>query len=97
MRGLSAWLNPGKRLYITSATLYGLVAIVKKRLKLDRSLYTILQIVSVTLFENTLIFQALSPFDDDEPKAEDNRDTSHFFIYNKGDGSIYLICISAVT
>jgi IS4 transposase len=39
---------------------YVLVAIVKKSLKLDQSLYTILQILSVTLFEKTPINQALS-------------------------------------
>ena len=32
-----------------------LVAIVKKRLQLEQSLYTILQILSITLFEKTLI------------------------------------------
>jgi hypothetical protein len=41
-------------------SVYVLVAIVKKRLKLDRSLYTILQILSVTLFEKTPILQVLS-------------------------------------
>ena len=41
-------------------SIYVLVAIVKKRLALDRSLYTILQILSVTLFEKTSILQALS-------------------------------------
>ena len=41
-------------------SVYVLVAIVKKTLKLDQSLYTILQILSVTLFEKTPIFQALS-------------------------------------
>ena len=41
-------------------SVYILVAIVKKTLKLDQSLYTILQILSVTLFEKTPIFQALS-------------------------------------
>ena len=45
-------------------SVYVLVAIVKKRLKLEKSLYTILQILSVTLFEKTPIFQALS---DTEP------------------------------
>jgi hypothetical protein len=39
---------------------YVLVAIVKKRLSLKPSLYTILQILSVTLFEKTPILQALS-------------------------------------
>jgi len=41
-------------------TVYVLVAIVKKTLKLDQSLYTILQILSVTLFEKTPILQALA-------------------------------------
>jgi hypothetical protein len=41
-------------------SMYVLVAIVKKTLNLDRSLYTILQILSVTLFEKTPILQALS-------------------------------------
>ena len=44
-------------------SVYVLVAIVKKRLKLDLSLYTILQILSVTLFEKTPILQALSQHD----------------------------------
>lgn len=39
---------------------YVLVAIVKKRLALDVSLYKLLQVLSVTLFEKTPIFQALS-------------------------------------
>jgi Domain of unknown function (DUF4372)/Transposase DDE domain len=37
-----------------------LVAIVKKTLKIDSSLYTILQILSVTLFEKAPILQALT-------------------------------------
>lgn len=41
-------------------SVYILVAIVKKELHLDASLYTILQILSVTLFEKTPILQALS-------------------------------------
>jgi hypothetical protein len=38
-------------------TVYVLVAIIKKRLNLDASLYTILQILSLTLFEKTFINQ----------------------------------------
>jgi hypothetical protein len=41
-------------------SVYVLVAIVKKRLDLDGSLFRILQIVSVSLFEKTPILQALS-------------------------------------
>ena len=60
-----------KRFYGTSAnavktqiwiavSVYVLVAIVKKRLGLHHSLYTLLQILSVTLFEKMPIQQALS-------------------------------------
>ncbi len=42
---------------------YVLVAIIKKRLNLDISLYTILQILSVSLFERTPILQAFSSGD----------------------------------
>jgi Domain of unknown function (DUF4372)/Transposase DDE domain len=45
----------------TAISIYVLVAIIKKRLNLDQSLYTILQILSVTLFEKTPILQALAP------------------------------------
>ena len=41
-------------------SVYVLVAIIKKRLKIDLSLYTILQIFSVTLFEKIPILQALT-------------------------------------
>jgi len=41
-----------------------LVAIVKKELHLESSLYRMLQICSVTLFEKTPISQALSLVDD---------------------------------
>jgi len=44
-------------------SIYVLVVIVKKELKLDRSLYTILQIVSVSLFEKRPILQVLSKND----------------------------------
>jgi hypothetical protein len=39
---------------------YVLVAIVRKELKLERSLGEILQILSVSLFEKTPVFEALS-------------------------------------
>ena len=44
----------------TAIGVYVLVAVVKKELGLDRSLYEILQILSLTLFETTPILQALS-------------------------------------
>ena len=45
-------------------SVYVLVAIVKKRLALPQSLYTILQVLSVTLFENVPIYQALAQMPD---------------------------------
>jgi len=53
-------------------SVYVLVAIVKRRLGIDRSLYTILQILSVTLFEKTPILQALS-----QPDYTFQEDDSH--------------------
>jgi hypothetical protein len=50
---------------------YVMVAIVKKQLKLDLSLYTILQILSVTLFEKTPILEALSTI-----QPQESRDVS---------------------
>src|SRR6266852_4454937 len=43
-----------------AVSVYLLVAIVKKRLNLDASLYTFLQILSVTLFEKMLLCQAVT-------------------------------------
>jgi hypothetical protein len=49
-----------------AVSVYVLVAIVRKRLGLEISLYQILQILSVTLFEKTPILQALQPSDSEE-------------------------------
>jgi hypothetical protein len=54
---------------VIAVSLYVLVAIVKKRLNLDRSLYSILQIMNLSLLEKIPISQALSGIDD-----IDNRD-----------------------
>lgn len=42
---------------------YVLVAIMKKRMKIDHTLYTILQILSISLFEKMPIYQALTETD----------------------------------
>jgi IS4 transposase len=49
-----------------AVSVYVLVAIVRKRLTLQASLYQILQILSVTLFEKTPILQALQASDSQE-------------------------------
>jgi hypothetical protein len=51
-------------------SVYVLVAIVKKKLKLKASLYTMLQILSVSLFEKTPLFQLLSQIKPEEKKAD---------------------------
>jgi hypothetical protein len=46
-----------------AVSVYGLVAIVRQRLAVELSLYQILQILSLTLFEKTPLWQALQPPD----------------------------------
>jgi len=46
-----------------AVAVYVLIAIAKKRLPLDQSLYTILQVLSVTIFEKTPILQAFCDSD----------------------------------
>ena len=46
-----------------AVSVYVLVAIVRKRLGLEASLYQILQILSVTLFEKTPVLRALQASD----------------------------------
>jgi len=54
-------------------SVYVLVAIIKKQVNLEQSLYTILQIVSVTLFEKIPLLQALT----DVEIAEENTETNN--------------------
>jgi len=59
-------------------SIYVLVAIVKKRLNLEGSLYRILQILSVSVFEKTTISEALADVDD--PNAlDENRNQLNLF------------------
>ena len=44
-------------------SVYVLVAIMKKRMQIDMSLYTILQILSITLFEKKPLLQILTDSD----------------------------------
>ncbi len=53
-------LNAVKTQIWTAISVYVLVAILKKRLNLDLSLYTILQILSVTLFEKVSLLELLT-------------------------------------
>ena len=61
-----------------AVSVYVLVAIVRKRLGLDASLYHILQILSVTLFEQTSILQALQPTGSEELLPEPSNQLNLF-------------------
>ena len=54
-----------------AVSVYLLVAIVRKRLRLEASLYQILQILSLTLFEKVPILQALQPSDSQNESGQD--------------------------
>jgi transposase len=53
-------------------SIYVMVAIVKKRLGLNHSLYSVLQILSVTVLEKTPISQVLSQLDESEKTLDDS-------------------------
>ena len=61
-----------------AVSVYVLVAIVRKRLMLPISLYQILQILSVTLFEKTPILQALQPSDSQENLLDNSNQLNLF-------------------
>ena len=61
-----------------AVSVYVLVAIVKKRLDLDASLYTLLQILSLTLFEKIPILQALSQ---EQPSPEQEQDGNQLNLF----------------
>ncbi len=58
-------LNAVKTQIWIAVSIYVLVAIIKKRLRLPHSLYTILQILSITVFEKTPILRAFSEAHDE--------------------------------
>jgi len=62
-----------------AVSIYVLVAIVRNRLELRASLYQILQILSVTLFEKVPVLQALeaSSFQEDLPQ-----DSNQLILFN---------------
>jgi hypothetical protein len=62
-----------------AVSIYVLVAIVRKRLGLDASLYQILQILSVTLFEKTPILQA---FQDPDSQTDLPADANQLILFD---------------
>ena len=61
-----------------AVSVYVLVAIVKKRLELDVSLHTLLQILSVTMFEKLPLQQALGAID---PNGNDPMDANQLNLF----------------
>jgi len=59
-------------------SVYVLVAIIKKQLKLQHSLYTILQILSVTVFEKVELYQLLTTFEIETDSSDSNNQLSLF-------------------
>lgn len=59
-------------------SIYVLVAIVKKRLNLQHSLHSILQILSITILEKTPILQVLSQLDESENMLDDAKQLNLF-------------------
>jgi transposase len=58
---------------------YVLIAIVKKELQLNASLYTCLQILSVSVFEKNQLSCALQP---DEPRTQTAADANQLILFN---------------
>jgi IS4 transposase len=59
-------------------SVYLLVAIIKKRLHLTASLHTLLQILSVTLFEKLDLTQALTPMPSDQNGPDPDKQLTMF-------------------
>jgi hypothetical protein len=62
-----------------AVSVYVLVAILRKRISLDLSLYQILQILSLTLFEKMPILQALQASDSDNILVDDG---NHLILFD---------------
>lgn len=71
-------INAVKTQVWIAISVYVLVAIVKKELRLGRSLSEILQILSVTLFEKTLISQVLTTFESQIPDSPSHNQLTLF-------------------
>ena len=71
--------NAVKTQFWTAISVYVLVAILKKRLGLDLSLYTILQILNLTLLGKTSISQMLANI---PPEALDSESAIQLYLFS---------------
>jgi hypothetical protein len=65
-----------------AVSVYLIVAIIKKRLNIPESLYTILQVLSISLFERTPMFQLLTFFDYTNNTNKNNNQLNLFTDYS---------------
>lgn len=65
-----------------AVSVYVLVAIIKKRLNIKTSLYSILQILSLTIFETTPINQLLNGCDDNMINSDNDNQLNLFDLYS---------------
>ncbi len=63
----------------TAIATYVLIAIIKKQLKIEHSLYTMLQVLSVTIFEKTPILQVFAMLD---PEKETGDARNQLFLFD---------------
>lgn len=61
-----------------AVSIYVLVAIIKKRLKIETSLYNILQVLSLTLFEKISLIQLLDKYNNNPILIEDSIELNLF-------------------
>ena len=72
-----------------------LVAIVKKCLKSELSLYTILQILSLTLFEQTHLDQLINNFPNINPEDHSSKQLYLFDLWPNGSDKVYPLKFSS--
>ncbi len=77
---LGTSVNAVKTQIWCSVCTYVLIAIVKKKLQLDASLYTLLQILSVSVFEKSQLASALRP-DSDTSELPINANQLNLFYF----------------
>ena len=76
-----------------AVSVYVLVAIVRKRLRLEVSLYTLLQVLSVTVFEKMPIQSALLATPDRFDDIEDSNQLKLFTFLPDSSDAIYGIAV----
>jgi hypothetical protein len=77
-----------------AVSVYVLVAIVRKRLRLEMSLYTLLQVFSVTVFEKIPIQAAILAISD---RSDDAEDSNQLELFTFGPDTSDIVTVSATS